>query len=57
METIADRIAAAERDAEQAAAAYLDASEDDPQKRYLGNVWSRAASDLRNLKNSTVPAR
>lgn len=55
--TIADRIAEAERYAEQAATAYLDADENDPQKTYLGHVWSRAATDLRNLKNNSLPTR
>lgn len=56
METIADRIAEAARYAEQAAIDYLDADENDPQKTYLGHVWSRAASDLRNLKATALPA-
>lgn len=57
MDTIADRIAQAQRNADQAAADFANADRFDPDKDRLARAWVRATDDLRNLKNNTVPAR
>lgn len=53
--TIADRIARAEADAQQAAADYANLP-DGPDKDRAARAWIRATDDLKQLKADTVPA-